>query len=90
MSALFSPRGHGGGTRRVDVERDRMAEFALEVVHSKDTVDVPGIVSEKDTTEGSETAEHVAPGCDGRLNPRDVARHCGICSRVDLAIRRSG
>lgn len=65
-----------------------MAKFALEVVHTEDTVDVSRIISEKDTTEGGEGAEEVSTLSDGRLeavNPGGIVDLCGrhVC-RVRL------
>lgn len=62
-------------SRRIDVEADGVTELPLEVVHPENTVDVAGIVSEEDTTKGSEATEHVAPGRYGRLNTTEISGH---------------
>lgn len=86
VSTAFRMDGDGGWhtlfpcvdvvSRGIDVEADGVTELPLEVVHSENTVHVSGIESEEDTTEGSETTEHVAPGRDGRLNTTEISGHC--------------
>lgn len=63
------------------MELDRRTYQALElgdeVVHTHDTVDVTGIITEEDTTEGSKGTHHVGLPGDWRLNARvgDSVRH---------------
>jgi F420-0:gamma-glutamyl ligase-like protein len=62
-----------------------MAKLLLEEVHSKNTVDISGVVTEKDTTEGSEAAKHVPPYGDGGLDLRNVSGH--FESLIELTVR---
>jgi hypothetical protein len=62
-----------------------VTELPLEEGHSKNSVDVAGVVAEKDTAEGRKGAEHVPPCGNGGLDPSYVAGHDS--SLIGLTIR---
>lgn len=68
--------GHDGGVRALD-DLD-------EVVHTVDTGDITGVVSEEDTTEGGKGAHHVGLHGNGSLHAGDITRTVGYSTTRHL------